>query len=127
MNPIVLYALVTLNGGNPQITLGLTAEQCIFNRSRGAGDICAAYMPKTQGATLFLRPTRGGFMDQWRSVKITPNSSPPLIKWEDRWKTNPEALPPTPMEDCESLKSGLDPSTSAICAPVYMPEGYCGS
>jgi hypothetical protein len=50
-----------------------------------------------------------------------------MIKWEDRWKKNPEATPSDPLEDCESTKQNLDPSVPAVCAPIYMPVDYCAS
>lgn len=124
MSPIVLYALVAFNNGSPQITMGMTAAQCIMQR--GASDLCFAYMPKTRGATLFFRPQRGGYMNQWKTIAITPDAFP-MVKWEDRWKTNPEAAPSDPAEDCEATKSNLNPSVPALCAPIYMPIDYCGS
>jgi hypothetical protein len=125
MSPVLLYALVALNGGSPMVTTGLTLAEC--NSHRTQSDKCFAYMSKTEGATLYLRPTRGGNRDTWQSVVISPENPPPMVKWETRWDKQPELVISNPLQRCEALKAALDPSTPAVCAPIIMPFEFCAS
>jgi hypothetical protein len=58
MSPIVLYALVAFNNGSPQITMGMTAAQCIYQAEQV---ICASPIcRRPEGLHCFFDPRGAG-------------------------------------------------------------------